>query len=318
GLFTGLFNWESTPEGDVPAGTVPKVIHMMRHQSAAEWAGGELESALIQPPNPVMGLVFTILILLIVAYIQGSRIELPLAHGRARGARGRYPIKLAYASVLPVILTSALLSNINLFSMLFYTNPTFQSFPLLGGQSWLGVFQEGSTEPVSGAVWYISRVDGIQEWLLPLISERYEYMLSPEGVEWSHTKTKVILKVIGHFSFMSVFCVLFSKFWVKTTNMDAESVAEQIQDSGMQIPGFRRDPRVLQRVLKRYIPTVTVFSGFFIGAIAAVSNMLGSVGNATGISLFLAVSILTQLYEQIGKEQMMEMHPALRDFFGEQ
>ncbi|MEF8873238.1 MAG: preprotein translocase subunit SecY [Candidatus Thermoplasmatota archaeon] len=320
GLFTGLFNWESAPNmaQDVPAGTIPRVIHTVRNSSAAEIAGGGLESLLIQPPNPVMGLIFTIIILLLVAYIQGSRIELPLAHGRARGARGRYPIKLIYASVIPIILAHALLSNINLFSMLFYTNPTFQNFPVLGGQSWLGVFQEGSTNPISGAAWYITAPEGIQEWLLPLISERYEHMLSPEGVGWTHSKWKVMARVIGHLTFMGVMCVLFSKFWVKTTNMDAESVADQIQDSGMQIPGFRRDPRVLRRVLKRYIPTVTTFSGLFIGLVGASSTLLGSVGGASGISLFLAVSILTQLYEQIGKEQMMEMHPALRDFFGEQ
>ncbi|MBS3817171.1 MAG: preprotein translocase subunit SecY [Candidatus Thermoplasmatota archaeon] len=320
GIFTGIFNWAPNPnsESPVPVGTIPKTIYMFRHNSAQEMASGGLETLLIQQPNPVMALVTTILLFLIVAYVQGSRIELPVSHGRARGARGRYPIKLVYSSVLPVILVSALLANINLFAMLFYTNPTFQNFPILGGQSWLGIFQQGSTKPIGGAVWYISRLEGIQDWLLPLISSRYEYLLSPQGVAWSHSKFEVMLRVIGHVSFMMIFAVLFANFWIKTTNMDAESVADQIQDSGMQIPGFRRDPRVLRKVLKRYIPTVTHFSGLFIGALAASANMLGTVGNAGGTSLFLAVSILTQLYEQMGKEQMMEMHPALRDFFGNQ
>ncbi|MFP4000951.1 MAG: preprotein translocase subunit SecY [Thermoplasmata archaeon] len=320
GLFTGLFNWESAPqmETNAPAGTIPRTIYTIRNYSASELMQGELEGLIIGPPNPVMGLIFTILILLIVAYIQGSRIELPLAHGRARGARGRYPIKLIYASVIPIILAHALLANINLFSMLFYTNPTFQNFPLLGGQDWLGVYQQGSTDPISGAVWYLNAPEGIQEWLLPLISPKYETALSPEGVSWSHSKLSVIARVILHMLFMAITCVLFAKFWVQTTNMDAESVADQIQDSGMQIPGFRRDPRVLRRVLKRYIPTVTIFSGLFIGIVGAGSTLLGSVGGATGISLFLAVSVLTELYEEIGKEQMMEMHPMLRDFFGNQ
>ncbi|MEF8832125.1 MAG: preprotein translocase subunit SecY [Candidatus Thermoplasmatota archaeon] len=320
GLFTGLFNWESAPqmEGNIPAGTIPRTIYTIRHYSAAELAGGELEGLMVGPPNPIMGLIFTILILLLVVYIQGSRIELPLAHGRAKGARGRYPIKLVYASVIPIILASALLSNLNLFSMLFYTNPTFQSFPLLGGKEWLGIFPEDSTKPIGGAVWYINRPGGIRSWLLPLISEKYAGALSPQGVTWSHTKLEMIGRVIGHMVFMAGTAVLFAKFWVQTTNMDAESVADQIQESGMQIPGFRRDPRVMRRVLKRYIPTVTIFSGLFIGLVGAGSNLLGSVGNATGISLFLAVSILTELYEEIGKEQMMEMHPMLRDFFGSQ
>jgi len=170
---------------------------------------------------------------------------------------------------------------------------------------------------VAGGAWYLSNINGLHEWLLPLMSDSYAAQFS-QHVPWTYTNAQIIARVVVHFTFMTVACLLFANFWVKTTNMDAESVAEQIQDSGMQIPGFRRDPRVLKRVLERYIPTITSFSGIFMGALAAGSNMLGSVGNATGTSIFLAVSILVQLYEQIGKEQMMEMHPVLRDFFGSQ
>lgn len=320
GLFTGLFNWEEAPgyEHVGPAGTIPRTIHTFREQTAAEISGGGLEGLLIQEPNPVMGLIFTIIILLVVAYVQGARIELPLAHGRARGARGRYPIKLIYASVIPIILAHALVANINMFSMLLYTSPTFSEFPLLGGSETLGVFLEGDTQPVSGAVWYISSPEGLQGWLLPIISERYAGAAAPPEADVTYSTLQLIGRAVGHVLFITITCVLFSKFWVQTTNMDAESVADQIQESGMQIPGFRRDPRVLRRVLKRYIPSVTVFSGLFIGIIGAGSDLLGSVGGAEGIGLFLAVSILTELYEQIGKEQMMEMHPALRDFFSEQ
>ncbi|MFO7792846.1 MAG: preprotein translocase subunit SecY [Candidatus Saliniplasma sp.] len=320
GIFTGIFNWAPDPMGrtEAPVGAIPRTIYTMQHSSAQEFVGGGFETLLLQPPNALITIPTTILIFLMVAYVQSSRVELPLAHGRARGARGRYPLKLIYASVIPVILVSALLANINLFSMLFYTNPTFQNFPIFGEAAWLGVFQPGSTEPISGAAWYISNVKGLSDWLLPLISERYAGSMSPEGVSWTYSKLQIIARVISHFIFMTVFAILFSIFWVRTTNMDAESVAEQIQDSGMQIPGFRRDPRVLRKVLERYIPAITVFSGFFIGALAAGANMIGTVGDAGGVSLFLAISILTELYEQMGKEQMMEMHPVLRDFFGNQ
>ncbi len=319
GIFTGTFNWMPAPgaEQAIPSGAIPKTIHILQNSTSAEIARGGFERILLEPPNPLFGLITTILIFLIIAYVESSRIELPLSHGRARGARGRYPIKLIYTSVMPVILVAALMANINLFAMLFYTNPTFQSFPLLGGQWWLGVFPPGTTEPVAGGAWYLSNINGLHEWLLPLMSDSYAAQFS-QHVPWTYTNAQIIARVVVHFTFMTVACLLFANFWVKTTNMDAESVAEQIQDSGMQIPGFRRDPRVLKRVLERYIPTITSFSGIFMGALAAGSNMLGSVGNATGTSIFLAVSILVQLYEQIGKEQMMEMHPVLRDFFGSQ
>jgi preprotein translocase subunit SecY len=99
--------------------------------------------------------------------------------------------------------------------------------------------------------------------------------------------------------------------------MGAESVANQIQRSGMQIPGFRRDPRVLRRVLERYIPIVTVLSGAIVGALAAGADLIGTTGNATGTGVLLAVGILIQFYEAMGREQMMEMHPVMRGFFGE-
>ena len=84
----------------------------------------------------------------------------------------------------------------------------------------------------------------------------------------------------------------------------------------MQIPGFGKNPVVLERILERYIPPVTLFSGAFVGLLAAGADLLGTVGNATGTGLLLAVGIILRTYEQIQKEQAMEMHPVLREFFG--
>ena len=54
---------------------------------------------------------------LIVFFVECSRIELPLAHGKVRGARGRYPIRLIYARNIPVILMAALLANVNMYAL---------------------------------------------------------------------------------------------------------------------------------------------------------------------------------------------------------
>jgi preprotein translocase subunit SecY len=43
--------------------------------------------------------------------------------------------------------------------------------------------------------------------------------------------------------------------------------------------------------------------------------MIGTVGNASGTGVLLAVGIMIQMYEAIGREQMMEMHPVLRQWF---
>ncbi len=93
---------------------------------------GGYEQILLGQPNPLIALIGTLVIFLVVVYLESTRIELPISHGNARGARGRYPIKLMYASNIPVILMSALLANISMICLLFYTNGFLSSIPLLG------------------------------------------------------------------------------------------------------------------------------------------------------------------------------------------
>jgi preprotein translocase subunit SecY len=261
----------------------------------------------------VIALVGTIAIFLIVAYAESSRVELPLAHGRVRGARGRYPIRLIYASNIPVILMAAVLANINMFSLLLWSHPTASRIPLIGKQWWIGGFTDEAnpTQPTMGGAYYVSRVNGLGEWFLPLMNpERYgAYMRG-------HEYWQVAAHTAIYFAVMVIGSIIFAKFWIDTTNMGPEAVAKQIQDSGMQIPGFRRDPRVLKKVLERYIPVVTVISGAFVGALASVADMVGTVGNTSGTGVLLTVGIVIRLYEDIGREQLIEMHPVLRGFFG--
>ena len=117
-----------------------------------------------------------------------------------------------------------------------------------------------------------------------------------------------------YFIVFVLLCVLFGKFWVETTGLSADQVAEQIQKGGMQIPGYRRDKRVIERVLNKYIPQITVISSVAVGLLAASADLLGAIGSGTGI--LLTVGILYRLYEDIQKEQMSEMHPAFKKLMG--
>ncbi len=312
-IFTGLFNWLPVQGGVIsmsnpPAGTIPGTYYLASHMTLGEIMGGGYQSIFLGAPsigyqNAIVPFLGTLFIFFIVVYVESSRIELPLAHGRVRGARGRYPIRLIYASNIPVILMSALLANVNMFAMLLYRS----ELPLLGGQWWIGKYDlTVSTQPIAGGAWYLSSPNGISAWLLPIFAGGYG----------GHDGWQFALKVIIYLVVLIGGSILFAKFWIETTNMGPADVAKQIQSSGMQIPGFRRDPRVLKKVLERYIPVVTVIGGAAVGALAGFADLIGTVGNASGTGVLLTVGIIIRLYEDIAKEQAMEMHPVLRGFFG--
>src|SRR6266487_19205 len=319
-IFTGTFNFEPANTGSkMPAGAIPKTIWYFQNYSVSNLANGGIEQLMVAPPNPLIALSGTMAIFLIVAYVESTRIELPLAHGMARGARGRYPIRLMYASNIPVILVAAVLANVSMFSLLFWQHP---EWPFIGHNPLIGAYPSATdnrvlsrqlqqTTPIGGLAYYFSNVNGVQDWLLPLFNP-LQYNVYLRGLQYWQVLVHLLV-------FLLVFIggsVMFAKFWIMTTNMGPEDVARQIESSGMQIPGFRRDPRVLRRVLDRYIPVVAVISGASVGALAAGADMIGTVGNASGTGVLLSVGIMIQLYEAIGREQMMEMHPVLREFFG--
>jgi preprotein translocase subunit SecY len=314
-IFTGLFNWLPVGGGALslsnpPAGCIPGTFYIATNANLGEIVGGYYQVMFIGNSsfqNALVPLLGTIFIFFIVVYAESSRIELPLAHGKVRGARGRYPIRLIYASNIPVILMSALLANINMFAMLFYRAGS-KAIPFLGGQWWIGKYDlTQSTQPIMGGAWYLSNPGGVNQWLIPVMGG------SSDGI---HEPYQYALKVIIYMTILIGGSILFAKFWIETTDMGPTAVARQIQSSGMQIPGFRRDPRVLRKVLERYIPVVTVIGGMAVGALAGFADMIGTVGNASGTGLLLTVGIIIRLYEDIAKEQAMEMHPILRGFFG--
>ncbi|MDR0509320.1 MAG: preprotein translocase subunit SecY [Candidatus Methanoplasma sp.] len=313
-VFTGALNWYPISSGaalsmsNPPAGTIPKAIYVLTNTSSSEMANGGYELIFLGEPNPMIALIGTLLIFLLVVYIESTRIELPLSHGNVRGARGRYPIKLMYASNIPVILMSALLANVSMVALLLYSNDFLSSIPILGGNGVIGYFPEGTTSAAGGIAWYLSAPSGVTDWLMPI--------LNPASYGNGHTVLQNLGHVLVYGMVMIMGAILFAKFWVQTTNLGPDAVARQIQKSGMQIPGFRRDPRVLKRVLERYIPTITIISGALIGALATGADMIGTTGHATGTGLLLSVGILIHFYEAIGREQMMEMNPIMRGFFG--
>merc|ERR1711907_837702 len=118
-------------------------------------------------PN-VTNLLATILVFIIVIYFQGFRVDLPIKSQKQRGQQGTYPIKLFYTSNIPIILQTALVSNLYFFSQLLYKR--FKSNMLVNmlGQ-WQEVEWSGQSIPVGGLAYYISPPNSFFDlWADPL------------------------------------------------------------------------------------------------------------------------------------------------------
>ncbi len=324
-LFTGTFNWiPSTLSSPLslsnpPAGAIPKALYLFLNAPGSYLTNTGMEQILFAQPNPMIALVGTLLIFFIVAYFQSSKIELPIAHERVRGARGRYPLQLLYASNIPVILATALLANISMWTLLFWGSPALSKIPILGHSYLLGSYPNSAqisslgishTTPMSGLAFYLYTPNGLAGWLFPILQPG-----ASQAELLGHTPIEELIHVLVFMAFLIGFSILFAKFWIETTNMGAGAVARQIRSSGMQIPGFRRDPKVMEKVLSKYIPAITIFSGAIVGILAGGADLIGTVGNTSGTGLLLAVGIVIQFYEAMGREQLMEMHPMIRQFF---
>ncbi len=95
-VFTGTLNWYAVDSSaamslsNPPAGTIPKAIYVLMNTSSSEMAGGGYEMIFLGQPNPLIALIGTLVIFLVVVYLESRRIELPISHGNVRGARGKY------------------------------------------------------------------------------------------------------------------------------------------------------------------------------------------------------------------------------------
>jgi preprotein translocase subunit SecY len=254
----------STSPG-VPSGAIPQFIYYL--------TTSQPDFSLLIP------IISLIAVFLIVVYAECMRVEIPLSYGGVKGARGKYPLKFIYASNMPVILTSALLLNVQLFATLFQK----LGFPILGTVS--------NGKAINGIAYYLTTPTGLSSIL-----------------------TNPLQVAIYGVVFIAS-CILFAWLWVELSNIGPKAVAKQLHGMGMQIPGFRSSRTQFERILKKYIPAITILGGAFVGLLAFGADLTGALGGGTGV--LLTVGIVYKLYEEIAQEQLMDMHPMLRKFLGD-
>jgi preprotein translocase subunit SecY len=273
-LFTTLFQFVDT-QGALSA--VGKVWYFFSSLATLDTTGAML--ALI----PIL---VTTLLFFLVVFAQSLKVEIPLSYDRVRGYNIRWPLQFFYAGVIPVILVSALVANFQLLGTLIEN--------WLGHATFLGTFSNG--QPTAGLAFWIHSSSIVES-------------LITKSLTW-----KVIIQAIIHILFYVFFSVVFAYFWVITSGQDAKSQAKKIMSSGMSIPGFRKDPRVLESILKRYVGPLTIMGGAAVGLLASVADLFGALVGGTAI--LLAIMILYQLYQNIAQQYAMDMNPAMKNFFG--
>ncbi|XP_063679212.1 protein transport protein Sec61 subunit alpha [Bolinopsis microptera] len=222
-------------------------------------------------PN-LMNLMATVAVFLIVIYFQGFRVDLPIKSARYRGQYSSYPIKLFYTSNIPIILQSALVSNIYFLSQILSSKFAGNVFVNL-----IGTWAESGYQryPIGGLCYYLS---------------------PPETI--GHIITDPIHAII-YIIFMLGSCAFLSKTWIDVSGSSAKDVARQLRDQQMLMRGHREKSMVHE--LNRYIPTAAAFGGLCIGALSVLADFLGAIGSGTGI--LLAVTIIYQYFEIFVKEQ---------------
>jgi preprotein translocase subunit SecY len=229
----------------------------------------------------ILPLIAVIAIFLIVVFAEGMHVNIPITMGH-KGTGGRYPVKFLYVSNMPVILAMALFMNVRLWA-LFVKNVPFVS-DIMNGISWaVNMPSIGGQSLIAGLIYQ----GGLNAITIPAIFQAIVFM---------------IILIIA--------CVVFGIFWVEMGNQSTSAVATQLEKSGMQIPGFRKDRRVIEKVLNRYIPPITILGSIFVALLAGGGDLVLS-GISSGTGILLTVGIIYRFYEEIAKSQANLLAPLL-------
>ena len=252
----------------------------------------------------IVAIVATAVVFAIAVYSQAMKIEIPLSFGRVRGHGIRWPLQFIYTSNMPVILVASLFATLQLWMRLLQNSMgAGQPICWIGDVSKWWCFPGGFAEGSGQAIGLLRVLNG------PNLVDT----IIRAGGQFSIIMPELIVSLI-YILLMVGGSVLFSLFWVQTSGQDSASLAKQIMSSGLQIPGFRKDKRILQRILDRYIMPLTVMGGITVGFLAALADTMGALSRGTGI--LLTVMIIYKLYEDIAREHLYDLNPMVRKFMG--
>ena len=188
-----------------------------------------------------------------------------------------FTLSLELLQNMPVVLLTALISNIYFASQLFYNNEPNNIFAKV-----LGVWEEGEngqTVPTSGLCYYLSPPTSF-----------VHFFYDP-------------FHFVFYLLFVCTACAIFSKAWTEVNHTTSRDVARQLAQQQISIRGMRE--QATANLLKKYIPISAALGGMSIGLLTVVADFIGAIGSGTGI--LMAVTIIYDYYEAYAKAQMAGM-----------
>lgn len=223
------------------------------------------------------GFITVLLLIFVLIYLQGIKVHIPVTTQRAPGIRARVPLQFLYVTNIPILLVGILFSDLILF------------------------YNIASTYLVDSIPWLASTLSVAVTYLAPP-SSLIEIYVNP-------------LRVAVYAILLSALAVIFGYMWVEIAGLNPAAQAENLINSGLEIPGIRRNPRVLESLLAKYIYPLTILSSLIVALIALAADIFSAYGTGTGI--LLTVGILQQYYTMIAYERALEAYPLLKRLIGE-
>ncbi|MCX8184265.1 MAG: preprotein translocase subunit SecY [Sulfolobales archaeon] len=223
---------------------------------------GQLASGEVAILPSLTGMIATFMFLVIVIYLQGMKINIPVTIQRAPGIRGKVPLNFLYVSNIPVLLVGIVISDI-----LLVRNMVEAYIPQ--------------------ATWFKDVLDGVLAYLTP-----------PRGllgVIYDPIRSIVYAAVLVGLA------VLFGLMWVEVGGLSPANQAENLIKSGISIPGMRANPKALELILAKYVYPLAILSSIIVASLAIVADVFSVYGGGIGLLLAAGIlqQLYTALtYEQ--------------------
>jgi protein transport protein SEC61 subunit alpha len=224
-----------------------------------------------QLPN-LISLLATMVVFAVVVFLQNFKVSL-----KTQQPGNDHHIKMFYTSNMPIILQTAVVSNLNFFSQILFRRfggNFFVSF--LGKWEEREYSQNGQLFPVGGLAYYITPPQTL-----------FEVVYDP-------------VHAIFYVTFVLFTCALFSRIWISISHETPRDVARRLKSEGRLLKMARQTEEGTEEALNNYIPIAASFGGLCIGALTIFADFLGAIGSGTGI--LLAVTMINQYFEILQRE----------------